>query len=319
MIDESLAAMEEAGAEVIEIDIPTLPGLLQGASLEIREFKAQLADYLSTPGTPVKSLDEILDAGLYHEALEGSYRRAADAPGLDDSEYLDVVARRDVVRRLVLAAMEAQQLDAIAYPTIRSTARPIGIPQRGNNCGLASISGLPAIVVPGGYADDGMPVGLEMLGGAWAEGELIRLAYSYERLTQHRRPPATTPSLYTDPTISGEWAATGAEHVPPVDTEVTAHLKLDWNPVTSQLNYDAQAAGLDAAEVLFMHLHRAESGSVGPVSVILSGRGELRASGVVRLTLAQQSAFESGALYFDVHTTRHLTGAVRAQILPSPD
>ena len=319
VIDAALATMEAAGAEVIEIDIPVLRELLPGASLEVRELKAQLADYLSTPGTPVKSLDEILAKGLYHEALEGRYRRAADAPGLDDPEYLEVVERRDAVRRAVLAIMETQQLDTIAYPTIRSTAKPIGIPQQGTNCGLASVSGLPAIVVPAGFADDGMPVGLEMLGPAWAEGELIRWAYSYEQLTHHRRPPSTSPSLYADPTMSGEWVATGADHIPPIDTQVTASLQLHWNPVTSQLSYEAQVSGVNEVDVLFMHLHRAESGDIGPVSVILSGPGETRASGVVRLTPAQQAALDSGELYFDAHTTERLAGSVRAQIVRSGD
>ena len=109
--------------------------------------------------------------------------------------------------------------------------------------------------------------------------------------------------------------ASGADHVPPLDTDVTARLQLDWNPVTAQLSYDAQISGVPDADVLFMHLHRAESGSVGPVSVILSRRGEARTSGVVKLTAAQQMALDSGALYFDVHTTGHLGGVVRAQVV----
>ena len=314
VIEAALAEMEQAGAEVVEIEIPDLIDLLDAPALSRYEFKPQLAEYLRAPGTPVKSIGEILDAGLYHEALEGRYRRSAEAPGLDDPEYLEAVARRDVVRRSVLKVMQDQRLDAIAYPTIRRTAALIGVPQQGTNCRLAPVSGLPAIVVPAGYAADGMPVGLEMLGPAWGEGALIRLAYSYEQLTRQRRPPASTPSLYVDPTMSEEWVATGAEHVPPVDSEVTARLRVDWNSATAQLSYDGRILGVPEAQVLFMHLHRAEAGHNGPVSVILSGRGELRSSGVVTLTPAQRMALGSGALYFDAHTTKHLAGVVRAQI-----
>ncbi len=114
--------------------------------------------------------------------------------------------------------------------------------------------------------------------------------------------------------MSEEWVATGAEHVPPVDSEVTARLRVDWNSATAQLSYDARILGVPEAQVLFMHLHRAEAGHNGPVSVILSGRGELRSSGVVTLTPAQRMALGSGALYFDAHTTKHLAGVVRAQI-----
>ena len=316
VIREAFDAMEAAGAVIVPLEIPDLPELLQGASLERLEFKTQFAEYLRTPGTPVGSIDEILDAGLYHEALEARYRRSAAAPGLDDPEYLEVVARRDVVRRHVLQAMADEAIDAIAYPTIRRTARPIGEPQPGTNCVLASVAGLPAIVVPAGYAADGMPVGLELLGSAWAEGGLIRLAYSYEQLTRHRRPPHTTPPLDTPRRTSGEWVATGADHAPPVETEATARVRITWNAATSELGYDARVYGVLDGDVLFMHLHRAEAGAIGPVAVILSRPGQARRAGVIVLTRAQRAAFEAGELYFDAHTRDHLTGLVRVQVGP---
>lgn len=314
VVQEALDAMEAAGATVVALEIPELPGLLQGASLERQEFKTQFAEYLRAPGTPVQSIDEILDTGLYHEALEARYRRSAAAPGLDDPEYLEVVARRDVVRRNVLQVMADEQIDAIAYPTIRRTARPIGEPQPGTNCVLASVAGLPAIVVPAGYAADGMPVGLELLGDAWGEGALIRLAYSYEQLTGHRRPPNTTPPLGAPRRTTEEWVATGADHVPPVETDATAQLRLTWEAATGELGYDARVYGVLDSAVLFMHLHRARAGEIGPVSVMLSRAGDARRSGTVVLTESQRTALEAGELYFDVHTRDHLSGLVRAQI-----
>jgi Asp-tRNA(Asn)/Glu-tRNA(Gln) amidotransferase A subunit family amidase len=316
VVQAALDAMEAAGATVVPLEIPALPDLLQGASLEHREFKAQFAEYLQAPGTPVQSIDEILDTGLYHAALEARYRRAAAAPGLEDPEYLEIVARRDVVRRNVLQAMADERINAIAYPTIRRTARPIGEPQPGTNCVLASVAGLPAIVVPAGYANDGMPVGLELLGNAWAEGELIRLAYSYEQVTHHRRPPHTTPPLDAARQTSREWVATGADQVPPVETGATARVRLTWNAATGELGYDARVYGVLNDDVLFMHLHRAEPGAAGPVVVALSRPGEARRTGTIVLTRPQRIAFEAGELYFDAHTRDHLTGLVRAQVAP---
>jgi Asp-tRNA(Asn)/Glu-tRNA(Gln) amidotransferase A subunit family amidase len=49
--------------------------------------------------------------------------------------------------------------------------------------------------VPGGFTPDGLPVGVELLGRAWSEPQLIKFAYAYERATHHRRPPASTPAL----------------------------------------------------------------------------------------------------------------------------
>jgi len=179
---------------------------------------------------------------------------------------------------------------------------------------LASVAGLPAIVVPAGYAADGMPVGLELLGDAWGEGALIRLAYSYEQLTGHRRPPHTTPPLDAPRRMSEEWVATGADHVPPVETDATAQVRLTWDAATGELGYDARVYGVLDSEVLFMHLHRARAGDIGPVTVMLSRAGDARRSGTVVLTRSQRIAFEAGELYFDAHTRDHLTGLVRAQI-----
>jgi Asp-tRNA(Asn)/Glu-tRNA(Gln) amidotransferase A subunit family amidase len=67
--------------------------------------------------------------------------------------------------------------------------------QMGSNCQLSANSGLPAIAVPGGFTADGLPVGLELLGRAWSEPQLIKFAYAYEQSTRHRRPPASTPVL----------------------------------------------------------------------------------------------------------------------------
>jgi Asp-tRNA(Asn)/Glu-tRNA(Gln) amidotransferase A subunit family amidase len=105
------------------------------------------------------------------------------------------VIKRDTLRQAILKAMADNRADALAYPTIRRKANVIGEAQIGTNCHLSANSGLPAIVVPGGFTPDGLPVGVELLGRAWSEPELIKLAYAYEQETRHRRPPASTPAL----------------------------------------------------------------------------------------------------------------------------
>ena len=53
-------------------------------------------------------------------------------------------------------------------------------------------------IASAGFTADGLPVGVELLGRAWSEPQLIKLAYTYEQATRHRRPPPGTPAL--DPT-----------------------------------------------------------------------------------------------------------------------
>jgi amidase len=143
----------------------------------------------------LRSLDEALASGRIHPAVEPNLRRSQAVRSRDTKEYGEHVAKRELLRQAVLQAMADHRLDAIAYPPIRRKAQRIGEHQSGTNCHLSANSGLPALTVPAGFTDDGMPVGIELLGRPWSEALLLRLGYAYERATKHRRPPASTPPL----------------------------------------------------------------------------------------------------------------------------
>jgi len=83
--------------------------------------------------------------------------------------------------------------DALTNPSFLDVADP------GNNRRLAPTLGFPAISVPAGLTADGLPVGIEFMGKAFAEPTLFKLAYAYEQGTHNRRPPATTPQLRAEP------------------------------------------------------------------------------------------------------------------------
>jgi hypothetical protein len=46
--------------------------------------------------------------------------------------------------------------------------------------------------------DDGMPVGMMLLGRSWSEPVLLEMAYAYEQGTHHRRPPTLTSAIPAD-------------------------------------------------------------------------------------------------------------------------
>jgi len=50
-----------------------------------------------------------------------------------------------------------------------------------------------------GFVHGTLPVGLQVFGRAWSEPTLIKIVYAYEQVTRHRRPPASTPPLPTQP------------------------------------------------------------------------------------------------------------------------
>ncbi len=61
-----------------------------------------------------------------------------------------------------------------------------------------NVTGLPAVSVPCGFGDDGLPIGLQVAGRAFAEHTVLRVAHAYEQATHwhNRRPPLAT---YADP------------------------------------------------------------------------------------------------------------------------
>ncbi len=67
-----------------------------------------------------------------------------------------------------------------AWPGITATS-PIG---------ASNLVGVPAVSVPNGFGQHGLPTGLQLIGPAWGERELIELAVRYQTQTDwHRRRP----------------------------------------------------------------------------------------------------------------------------------
>lgn len=312
VIDSSVEEMKVLGAEFIEIDEPDLTELLQGGSVIGLEFKFDLDAYLqATPGAHVRSLADFVSTGLYHGILERALRNSVEVETLDTDDYRARIAKREEVRSAVVTLMDEQALDALLYPTIRQTARPIGQPQPGSNCALSAVAGLPAITVPGGFAPDDMPVGVELIGRPWSEPRLIELAYAYEQGSQHRRSPAFTPSLVTPP------AAVVLVTDGRVDPGLSTRSSFVLDPTTRTLRYQLSIFGLVDDDVLSIDLHRRgldNDTENGPMLRQLSRRGTARAGGQLHLTGTETHALRQGRLYLDVHTKGNIAGAVRIDL-----
>jgi amidase len=56
---------------------------------------------------------------------------------------------------------------------------------------LITMSGSPALAVPAGFSDQGLPIGIQLVGPNRQELSLLQLAYAYESTLggEHRRPP----------------------------------------------------------------------------------------------------------------------------------
>jgi len=190
----ALDVMKQRGAETIDVTVPNFDMLLQGTSTINAEFKFDLLDFLAPyPNAPVHTLREIIESGKYSPAIDGVIKRADAVEDRNSEAYRATLAKRGPARDAIVAAMKAERLDALAYPTLRRKPAKVGEAQGGSNCQLSATTGLPAISMPAGFTPDGLPIGLELLGDQWSEVELLKLAYSFEQATHIRKLPSTTP------------------------------------------------------------------------------------------------------------------------------
>ena len=201
------AALDDLrGAGAIIVDPATVDGLrdirrAQGVG-PCAGFKHDINRYLASLGdrVPVKSLEEIIRSRRFHPSVELRLTRAQEGAenGLDSDACRSEAEYRERFRAAVLKTMEAHQLDAFVYPTWSNPPRLIGdlnTPHGDNSQVFSPTTGWPAIQVPMGATRGTLPAGITFFGRAWSEPALIRLAYDYEQLTQHRRRLTLVPGL----------------------------------------------------------------------------------------------------------------------------
>jgi aspartyl-tRNA(Asn)/glutamyl-tRNA(Gln) amidotransferase subunit A len=183
--EAAMRAMEKRGAVVREVSLPHLKESLDAAT------DISLAEAL-----------HVHEAAGYFPARAAEYgeevRQRIEAGGkVPANRYL---AGFDVRKRLLAEFEEAfQNVDAIVAPTVPVPAPLIGAesvridgkkfavrPAIVGHSRPANFTGLPAISIPCGFTRDGLPVGLQLIGRAFDEATLLRIAFSYESANDWR-------------------------------------------------------------------------------------------------------------------------------------
>jgi Asp-tRNA(Asn)/Glu-tRNA(Gln) amidotransferase A subunit family amidase len=241
IINRSLDLLRKAGAEVTDIAIPGLGDLLRDSSMIGSDFKFDLAEYLAAAdAAPVKSLAEILDRGLYHSALESTLRMRNAVVSRDTDTARIARSKRIAIRQALESAIKDNNLVAIVYPTLRRKPARIGEAQGGSTCTLSAHSGLPALAVPAGFSADRLPVGIDLLGSAFKEADLLSIGLGIQQTLVLRRAPFSTPPL-----VNGK---------APIHTTAQARyenvvLRLTYDQATSRMAFAVSGAERDLAQL----------------------------------------------------------------------
>lgn len=290
---KALERMKQEGAEIIDVDVPGLGELLRGSSVINIEFPSDFAEFLAArEGAPVRSLTDIVTRGLYDAALHDRLAQFLKAPRRDSDEYRRALIKRDAIRNAVVSALDEQRVAALVYPTIRRKPARFGEPQPGTNCQLSAASGLPALSVPAGFTDDGLPIGVELLGRAWSEPDLLKIGYGWEQVAGLRRAPFSAPAL-----VHGRAPAPASFEVR--EGDVTARFTYDLP--TAELRFSVTVASTSTGEIHLVALHRATGDHAGPVVARLAERGASAAEGTLTLGHIDREALRDGRLYLQVH------------------
>src|SRR5262249_24624317 len=202
-IGKAIADLAAAGAVIVDpANIPTASKLdaCENDVLQY-EFKSDLQAYLATrTGSGVRTLADLIAFNEREKAREMPYFgqelfvQSEKRGPITSQVYRTALAKCRALARAqgIDLVLRTDRLDALIAPTgspAWTTDLVNGDHFTGASSTPAAVAGYPSITVPAGEAF-GLPIGLSFIGTAWSEPRLISLAYAYEQLTRHRRPPA---------------------------------------------------------------------------------------------------------------------------------
>lgn len=196
IVEKAIADCASQGAEIVEISLPhtdlAIPVYYIIATAEASSNLARYDGVRYTRRSPAttdaidiyyKSRAEGFGEEVKRRIILGSYVLSS---GYYDAYYLRAQKVRTLIRRDFEAAFE--KVDVIMTPTSPTTAFKIGEKTSdplsmylSDICTInVNLAGLPGISVPCGFSAAGLPVGLQMIGKAFDERNLLSFAASYE-------------------------------------------------------------------------------------------------------------------------------------------
>ncbi len=201
LFERALADLRKGGAQVFDVatglDLKVLATSAMGRTAEYEKIPLQNA-YLARfgPNAPFKTIQEMIakvGPGQFAKAMND----ALLLPPPDQSpDYLARLRLRAQLRSAIADLCAKHDLDALVLPF--STLPPAklsepGVGGSGNS--LASNNGFPAVIVPGGYTSEGLPMGVQFLGAPFSDLSVLEVARAYEKASARRVLPPTVPPL----------------------------------------------------------------------------------------------------------------------------
>jgi aspartyl-tRNA(Asn)/glutamyl-tRNA(Gln) amidotransferase subunit A len=187
-VQDAVSVLESMGAEVKEVSFPMFnQSQAISSTVLMAEATACHRDLLEKDGHQLyEPVRQRLEAGLFISAA--NYLRAQQARAmldlevrrlLDDVDLLAGPTEPVTAPRLLASKVMAEEQEIGVVGALTQYTRPY------------NLTGFPAITIPCGFSDEGMPIGLQLAGRPFDELTVLRAAYAYEQANDWhtRRPP----------------------------------------------------------------------------------------------------------------------------------
>jgi len=206
VIETAIAEYKKLGAQVVEVSLPNSQLAIPcyyvlapaEASSNLSRFDGarygfRAKDYTDLLDMYCKTRAEGFGAEVKRRIMIGTYALSA---GYYDAYYLKAQKLRRLIAEDFRKAFES--CDVIMGPTTPTTAFKIGEKSDDPVAMYLSdiytisvnLAGLPGMSIPAGFAPDGLPVGLQLIGQYFNESRLLNAAHCYQQVTDwHKRMP----------------------------------------------------------------------------------------------------------------------------------
>ena len=199
IVRANIEKLREMGAEIVDISLPhTKYGVSAYYIIAPAEASANLARYDGVKyGYSYRDTDDMWEAmektRQYGFGAEVKRRIMLGTYALSSGYYDAYYKRAEKVRSLITQDFERafEQVDALVSPASPTVAFKLGEISDPYQMYLqdvftipANLAGICGVSIPGGFSN-GLPVGLQLLGPAFGEQTILRIADAFEHVTNY--------------------------------------------------------------------------------------------------------------------------------------
>ena len=166
LVRERVLAAARVFGDVVEVEFPLAESVVPAFMREVADVHRDLFDENSE---------------LYGENIRGKIERCL---ALTESEYLDAVDERARHREAAEAALDG--FDLLLAPTLAAVPKPVGVTEIEIRAQLTQFTfpfnalGWPALAVPVGAAEEGLPASVQIVGRRGEDGVVLAAGLALE-------------------------------------------------------------------------------------------------------------------------------------------